>query len=102
MILMVMLRQLHSSYLANPGANSTGFAHAAGEACLFVNDEPPVNLSSLNSRAGYHDIIPVQVTLKPGDVNTIKFGTRGSASKSKNPSLSLELVARHALLWSIY
>ncbi|KAI1473830.1 carbohydrate-binding module family 35 protein [Daldinia eschscholtzii] len=50
----------------------------AGEAHIFVNDEPPVNISSLNSRAGYHTSTPVQLTLKPGDVNTITFGATGS------------------------
>ncbi|OTA54688.1 carbohydrate-binding module family 35 protein [Hypoxylon sp. EC38] len=50
----------------------------AGEAHIFVNDEPAVNISSLNSRAGYHTSTPVQLTLKRGDVNTITFGATGS------------------------
>ncbi|KAI1080179.1 carbohydrate-binding module family 35 protein [Whalleya microplaca] len=50
----------------------------AGEAHIFVNDEPPVNISSLNSRAGYHTSTPVQLRLEAGDVNTIKFGSTGS------------------------
>ncbi|ORY72065.1 Arabinanase/levansucrase/invertase [Pseudomassariella vexata] len=49
----------------------------AGEAHILVNDEPAINISSLNSRAGYHNSIPVQLTLKPGDVNTITFGSTG-------------------------
>ncbi|KAI0838275.1 carbohydrate-binding module family 35 protein [Hypoxylon sp. FL0890] len=50
----------------------------AGEAHIFVNDEPAVNISSLNSRAGYHTSTSVQLTLKRGDVNTITFGAIGS------------------------
>ncbi|OTB03937.1 carbohydrate-binding module family 35 protein [Hypoxylon sp. CI-4A] len=49
----------------------------AGEAHIFVNDEPAVNISSLNSRAGYHTSTPVRLTLKRGDVNTITFGATG-------------------------
>jgi hypothetical protein len=33
----------------------------------------------MNSRAGYHRTVPVELTLYPGDVNTIKFGAIGSA-----------------------
>ncbi|KAI2617116.1 carbohydrate-binding module family 35 protein [Hypoxylon sp. NC1633] len=50
----------------------------AGEAYILVNDEPAVNISSLNSRAGYHASTPVQLNLKRGDVNTITFGAIGS------------------------
>lgn len=50
----------------------------AGEAYVIVNDEPAVNISSLNSRAGYHDSTPVQLKLKSGDVNTITFGAMGN------------------------
>ncbi|KAI0491033.1 carbohydrate-binding module family 35 protein [Xylaria cf. heliscus] len=49
----------------------------AGEAYVIVNDEPAVNISSLNSRAGYHDSTPVQLKLRNGDVNTIRFGFIG-------------------------
>ncbi|KAI1379705.1 carbohydrate-binding module family 35 protein [Hypoxylon crocopeplum] len=49
----------------------------AGEAHIYVNDEPAVNISSLNSRAGYHASTPIQLTLKRGDVNTITFGATG-------------------------
>ncbi|XDG07677.1 hypothetical protein ABKA04_007292 [Annulohypoxylon sp. FPYF3050] len=50
----------------------------AGEAHIYVNDEPAVNVSSLNSRAGYHSSTPVELLLKRGDVNTITFGATGS------------------------
>ncbi|XXH05913.1 hypothetical protein Hte_012355 [Hypoxylon texense] len=49
----------------------------AGEAHIYVNDEPAVNISSLNSRAGYHTSTPVQLNLRAGDVNTITFGATG-------------------------
>ncbi|KAI1283306.1 glycosyl hydrolase [Xylaria sp. FL0933] len=49
----------------------------AGEAYIIVNDEPAVNISSLNSRAGYHHLVPVQLKLKAGDDNTIVFGSMG-------------------------
>ncbi|KAF2187497.1 carbohydrate-binding module family 35 protein [Zopfia rhizophila CBS 207.26] len=50
----------------------------AGEAHVFVNDEPALNISSLNHRAGYHDIVPIELDLREGAVNTITFGTSGS------------------------
>lgn len=49
-----------------------------GEAHVFVNDEPAVNISSLNHRAGYHDIVPVQLELREGPVNKITFGMSGA------------------------
>ncbi|KAF2477480.1 Arabinanase/levansucrase/invertase [Lindgomyces ingoldianus] len=50
----------------------------AGEAHVFVNDEPAVNISSLNHRAGCHDVVPIELNLREGAVNTITFGTSGS------------------------
>lgn len=51
----------------------------AGEAHIFVNDElQPVNISDLNSRAGYHGVVPVQLVLKAGDVNILRFGVSGA------------------------
>jgi len=56
------------------------FRATAGEAHIFVNDQViPTNISDMNSRAGYHKTIPVELELKPGEVNTIKFGAIGSA-----------------------
>jgi hypothetical protein len=49
----------------------------AGEAYVTVNDEVSYNVSSLNSRAGYHDIVPVELNLREGAVNTITFGVDG-------------------------
>ena len=49
----------------------------AGEAHVFVNDEPAVNISSLNHRAGYHDVVPIELNLREGAVNTITFGMSG-------------------------
>ncbi|KAJ9160625.1 Arabinanase/levansucrase/invertase [Coniochaeta hoffmannii] len=52
----------------------------AGQAYIVVNDEVrPVNISDLNSRAGYHGVVPVQLVLKPGDVNTLRFGVSGAS-----------------------
>ena len=48
---------------------------SAGEAHVFVNDEPPVNISALNHRAGYHDIVPIELNLRAGAVNKITFGS---------------------------
>jgi hypothetical protein len=50
---------------------------SAGEAHIFVNDEPAVNISSLNHRAGYHHVVPVELNLDEGAVNTITFGMSG-------------------------
>ncbi|RHZ66397.1 hypothetical protein CDV55_102076 [Aspergillus turcosus] len=33
----------------------------------------------LNSRAGYHQTVPIQLTLKPGDTNTIRFAAMGTS-----------------------
>ncbi|KAL1872354.1 hypothetical protein Daus18300_004324 [Diaporthe australafricana] len=50
----------------------------AGEAQILVNDDiHPTNLSELNSRAGRHRAVPVQLRLLPGDTNTIRFGAVG-------------------------
>lgn len=57
----------------------TDFLPAVGEAHIFVNDEPrSTNISLFNSRAGYHKVVPMELTLRPGDVNTITFGAMGS------------------------
>lgn len=54
----------------------------AGQAHIRVNDElHATNISELNSRAGSHHIVPVQLRLEPGDVNTIRFGATGSEGK---------------------
>lgn len=50
---------------------------SAGEAHVFVNDQPPVNISALNHRAGYHDVVPIELDLKEGPVNSIRFGVSG-------------------------
>ncbi|KAI9048980.1 hypothetical protein LZ554_006829 [Drepanopeziza brunnea f. sp. 'monogermtubi'] len=51
---------------------------AAGEAHLAINDQPvPTKISDMNCRAGQQKTIPVELTLKPGDVNTITFGVTG-------------------------
>jgi hypothetical protein len=49
----------------------------AGEAHVVVNDQAPVNISALNHRAGYHDIVPILLDLKAGPVNSITFGFTG-------------------------
>ncbi|KAH6717453.1 Arabinanase/levansucrase/invertase [Leptodontidium sp. MPI-SDFR-AT-0119] len=50
----------------------------SGEAHILVNDQAvPTNISSMNSRAGHHKSVPVELTLKPGDINKITFGVTG-------------------------
>lgn len=53
----------------------------AGEAYIYVNDGPAANISSLNRRAGYHPVVPVQLKLEPGDVNSVTIGSVGSEGK---------------------
>lgn len=40
----------------------------------------------MNSYAGYHQTVPVQLTLKPGDTNTIRFAAIGGTGKI-NPNI---------------
>lgn len=47
------------------------------EAWVSVNDGPVVNISTLNNRAGLHDVIPIQLDLIEASDNTITFGTSG-------------------------
>jgi hypothetical protein len=55
----------------------------AGDAHIYVNDQPaPLNISELNSRAGYHHTVPIQLTLKPGDTNTIRFAAMGTSGRT--------------------
>ncbi|RDL35392.1 Arabinanase [Venustampulla echinocandica] len=50
----------------------------AGEAHIFINSESvPTNISSLNSRAGYHKTVPVMVSLDRGNQNAVRFGANG-------------------------
>jgi hypothetical protein len=53
----------------------------AGEAFVSVNDHVIYNISALNSRAGYHDVIPVELDLEEGAVNKIAFGVTGDSSE---------------------
>ena len=49
-----------------------------GEAHILVNGETtPVNISELNSRAGYHGVVPVQLELERGYGNIITVGASG-------------------------
>jgi len=60
----------------------TCFSYIEGQAHIYLNDQPlPVNVSDLNRRAGYHKTIPVELTLKRGDENTITIGALGSRGK---------------------
>lgn len=47
------------------------------EAWVSVNDGPAVNISALNHRAGFHDVVPIQLDLNEGSGNTVTFGTSG-------------------------
>lgn len=52
----------------------------AGQAHISINDKvQPVNISALNSRASYHGVVPVQLVLKPGDANILRFGATGAS-----------------------
>ena len=51
----------------------------AGQAHISVNDHlVSVNISNFNSRAGYSKTVPVELSLREGDVNTIAIGAVGS------------------------
>ncbi|PQE04672.1 glycosyl hydrolase family 43 protein [Rutstroemia sp. NJR-2017a BBW] len=49
----------------------------AGEVYIRINKRSVLKLSSLNSRAGYAKIVPVEVTLNHGDGNVVEFGAVG-------------------------
>ncbi|PQE05727.1 glycosyl hydrolase family 43 protein [Rutstroemia sp. NJR-2017a BVV2] len=51
--------------------------HPAGETYISINNHSVLKLSSLNSRAGYAKIVPVEVTLNRGDGNVVEFGAVG-------------------------
>lgn len=38
-----------------------------------------MNISDLNSRAGHHGVVPVQLVLKPGDANALRLGASGAS-----------------------
>jgi hypothetical protein len=66
---------------------------AAGEAFVVVNDEAVRNISSLNNRAGYHDIVPVELYLRKGAVNKISFGMHSLGAEGSGIMLDgIELV----------
>jgi hypothetical protein len=51
---------------------------SGGEAHILINDQQtPTNISSLNSNAGFHNTVPVEVMLEKGDGNVIRFGASG-------------------------
>ena len=51
----------------------------AGQAHISVNEHlVSVNISNFNSRAGYSKSVPVELSLREGDVNTITIGAVGS------------------------
>lgn len=44
-----------------------------------VNDDvKPTNISALNSRAGFHKTVPVEIHLEKGSENVVKFGVEGA------------------------
>ena len=74
----VYIAVLSASRLINAFSWST-----AGEAHVLVNDHPiATNISAMNSRAGHHKTVPIELDLKEGDGNVITFGANGSESKS--------------------
>lgn len=52
---------------------------SAGEAQISVNDGPFFNVSELNSRAGYHHVVPVELDLEAGPVNSIEIRATNEA-----------------------
>lgn len=54
---------------------------AAAEAFVSVNDGPVHKISSLNSRAGYHDVVPVELDLDAG-ANNITFSVTKRDAKA--------------------
>lgn len=52
------------------------------EAHIYVNDQPAVNISSLNHRAGFHDIVPVELSLREGPTNRITFSVSGQGEEA--------------------
>lgn len=65
----------------------------AGEAQILINDDMhPTNLSELNSRAGKHGAVPVQLKLREGDTNTIRFGASGDKSELRTAARILHYV----------
>jgi hypothetical protein len=65
---------------------------AAGEAYIIVNDQPPINVSSLNTRAGYHSSVPIQLELKPSDTNEITLGTYGEGLYKNHPGPGMTIL----------
>lgn len=62
----------------------------AGEAQIIINDDiHPTNLSALNTRAGRHRAVPVQLKLRAGDTNTIRFGANGDKGELCTAELRL-------------
>lgn len=51
---------------------------AAGAAHVSVNDEPAMNISTLNHRAGFHDVVPIELALRVGAINKITFSSSGT------------------------
>lgn len=47
------------------------------DAWIQVNQGPKFSMSELNHRAGWHDVVPVQLYLEEGDGNVITFGVSG-------------------------
>ncbi|KAJ4295600.1 hypothetical protein N0V90_007613 [Kalmusia sp. IMI 367209] len=52
-------------------------AGSEAEAFVQVNGGPRVNVSELNHRAGYSDVVPVQLELREGSGNVVEFGVSG-------------------------
>ena len=64
----------------------------AGEARIFVNDQlVSTNISEMNSRAGEHKSVPVELRLNLGDENTITFGVAGDKGTLVPLSIILKL-----------
>jgi hypothetical protein len=72
----------HSNCLAVE-LDANFFFNVVGEAHVYVNDRSVrLNVSDYNRRAGYHQIIPIGLTLNPGDDNSLRIGAAGSSGKS--------------------
>lgn len=68
--------QLHYRVRNGEGGEQAAQAHVS------VNEGPVVNVSSLNHRAGWQDVVPIQLELREGSGNTITFGVSGEAEEA--------------------
>ena len=70
---------------------------AVGEVWISVNGGERVNVSSLNSRAEHHSVVPVRLALRPGSINEVTFGVDGRRGKLLRLGIPLVWYAEEAV-----